>query len=91
MPANADRLRIDVESSGRGVPSAELEKIFEAFKYADRARRMGGLGLGLSLARSILELHGGTVEVEEMTGGGAMFHVWLPTSAGSGARVFPRA
>ena len=80
LPANADRLRIDVESSGRGVPSAELEKIFEAFKYADRARRMGSLGLGLSLARSILELHGGSVEVEEMTGGGATFHVWLPAS-----------
>jgi signal transduction histidine kinase len=41
---------------------------------------MGSLGLGLSLARSIVELHGGTIEVEEMTGGGAGFHVWLPTA-----------
>jgi len=76
----ANKLRIDVESSGRGVPHEELEKVFEAFKYADRARRMGSLGLGLSLARSIVELHGGTIEVEEMTGGGAGFHVWLPTA-----------
>jgi signal transduction histidine kinase len=75
-----NKMRIDVESSGRGVPSEELEKVFEAFKYADRARRMGSLGLGLSLARSIVELHGGTIEVEEMTGGGAGFHVWLPTA-----------
>ncbi len=75
-----NKLRIDVESSGRGVPPEELEKVFEAFKYADRARRMGSLGLGLSLARSIVELHGGTIEVEEMTGGGAGFHVWLPTA-----------
>jgi signal transduction histidine kinase len=87
LPADADRLRIDVESSGRGVPSAELEKIFEAFKYADRARRMGSLGLGLSLARSILELHGGTVEVEEAVGGGATFHVWLPSSSGAWMRL----
>ena len=76
----ANKLRVDVESAGRGVPSEELEKVFEAFKYADRARRMGSLGLGLSLARSIVELHGGTIEVEEMTGGGAGFHVWLPTA-----------
>jgi signal transduction histidine kinase len=81
IPQSAStKLRIDVESSGRSVPSEELEKVFEAFKYADRARRMGSLGLGLSLARSIVELHGGTIEVEEMTGGGAGFHVWLPTA-----------
>ncbi len=81
IPADiANKLRVDIESSGRGVPSAELEKVFDAFKYADRARRMGSLGLGLSLARSIVELHGGTLEVEEMTGGGAAFHVWLPTA-----------
>jgi signal transduction histidine kinase len=85
LPANASHLRIDVEGSGRGVPSAELEKIFEAFKYADRARRMGSLGLGLSLARSILELHGGSIEVEQMTGGGVMFHVWLPSATGVGS------
>jgi signal transduction histidine kinase len=76
----ANRLRIDVESSGRGVASEELEKVFEAFKYADRARRMGSLGLGLSLARSIIELHGGSIEVEEVTGGGVGFHLWLPTA-----------
>ena len=76
----ANKLRVDIESSGRGVPSAELEKVFDAFKYADRARRMGSLGLGLSLARSIVELHGGTLDVEEMTAGGVAFHVWLPTA-----------
>ncbi len=76
----ANKLRVDVESAGRGVPKEELEKVFEAFEYADRARRMGSLGLGLSLAKSIVELHGGTIEVEEMTGGGAGFHVLLPTA-----------
>jgi signal transduction histidine kinase len=78
--AQAKRLRIDVETSGRAIPQVELEKIFEAFKYADRARRHGSLGLGLSLARSIFEIHGGSIEMDAMEGGGAVFHVWLPTT-----------
>ena len=78
LPAQGDRLRIDVESSGRGIPQVELEKIFEAFQYADRARRHGSLGLGLSLARSILEIHGGTITINAMEGGGSVFSVWLP-------------
>ena len=65
---------------GAGCRATELEKVFDAFKYADRARRMGSLGLGLSLARSIVELHGGTLDVDEMTAGGVAFHVWLPTA-----------
>jgi signal transduction histidine kinase len=78
----AQRLRIDVETQGRAIPQVELDKIFEAFKYADRARRHGSLGLGLSLARSILEIHGGTIGLEAMEGGGgggAVFRIWLPT------------
>ncbi len=86
LPDTGDRLRIDVEGSGRGVARAELEKIFEAFRYADRARRMGSLGLGLSLARSIFELHVGSVEVEQVTGGGVIFHVWLPSASPPSAR-----
>jgi signal transduction histidine kinase len=81
VPAGGDRLRIDVESSGRTVPSAELEKIFEAFKDSDRARRHGSLGLGLSLARSIVEIHAGGIDAAQTAGGGMAFHVWVPTSA----------
>lgn len=81
IPAGSETLRIDVEVSGRTAPSAERDKIFEAFKDADRARRHGGLGLGLSLARSIFEIHGGVVQVDMTTGGGWVFHVRLPTSA----------
>jgi len=79
LPAAGERLRIDVETTGRGLPSAERDKIFEAFKYADRARRHGSLGLGPSLARSIIEMHGGTIDVDTTEGGGTVFHVWLPT------------
>jgi signal transduction histidine kinase len=81
MPAGAEALRIDVEASGRTAPSAERDKIFEAFKDVDRARRHGGLGLGLSLARSIFEIHGGIIQVDMTPGGGWVFHVRLPASA----------
>jgi signal transduction histidine kinase len=77
----SDALRIDVEASGRTAPSAERDKIFEAFKDADRARRHGGLGLGLSLARSIFEIHGGIIQVDMTHAGGWVFHVRLPASA----------
>ena len=77
----AKKLRIDVETQGRAIPQKELEKIFEAFKDADRARRHGSLGLGLSLARSILEIHGGTIGIDAMEGGGAVFRIWLPTNS----------
>jgi signal transduction histidine kinase len=81
IPAGSEALRIDVEASGRTAPSAERDKIFEAFKDADRARRHGGLGLGLSLARSIFEIHGGIIQVDMTPGGGWVFHVRLPVSA----------
>jgi len=77
-PSGADRVRIDVETTGRGVPAGERERIFEAFRFSDKARRHGSLGLGLSLARSIVELHQGTIEVDSIEGGGMVFHVWLP-------------
>jgi signal transduction histidine kinase len=78
LPAASESLRIDVEAEGRTAPSAEREKIFEAFKDADRARRHGSLGLGLSLARSILHIHDGVIQVNMTPGGGCVFQVHLP-------------
>ncbi len=79
MPAGDDRLRIDVDVTGHGIAPADQEKIFDAFKHADRARRHGSLGLGPSLARSIVELHGGAIDVETTEAGGTVFHVWVPS------------
>lgn len=78
LPGNGDRLRVEVETSGEGLPVAEREKIFDAFKSAESARRQGGLGLGLQLARSIVSIHGGSIEVEATEGGAIVFRVWLP-------------
>lgn len=78
LPGDGQRLRVEVETSGEGLPLAEREKIFDAFKSAESARRQGGLGLGLQLARSIVGIHGGSIEVEATEGGGIVFRVWLP-------------
>jgi signal transduction histidine kinase len=78
LPDRGERLRIEVETSGEGLPVAEREKIFDAFKSAESARRQGGLGLGLQLARSIVEIHGGSIEVDNTEHGGMAFRVWLP-------------
>ena len=81
LPAGGTHLRLDVESSGRSAPGTEREKLFDAFRDTDRARRHGSLGLGLSLARSILELHGGTVDASVTKLGGTVFHLRIPTEA----------
>jgi signal transduction histidine kinase len=84
MP-DSDRVRIDVESAGRGLPQNEISKIFEAFKHTDRARRHGSLGLGLSLARSVIELHDGSIEIATSPNGGTVFHVWMPAGDSNAA------
>jgi len=78
LPDSGERLRVEVETSGEGLPVVEREKIFDAFKSAESARRQGALGLGLQLARSIVEIHGGTIEVDATDRGGMVFRVWLP-------------
>ncbi|MEJ7730072.1 MAG: histidine kinase dimerization/phospho-acceptor domain-containing protein [Polyangiaceae bacterium] len=69
-----DQIRFDVEYAGREVPPAELTELF-ARHATSRGR---GLTLGLSLARSVIELHGGTLEVDGAPDGVPVVHVWLP-------------
>jgi signal transduction histidine kinase len=83
MPSKGEQMRIDVEVSGRGISAADREKIFDAFRHADRARRHGSLGLGPSLARAIVELHGGGIDVDTTEAGGTVFHVWVPSERGA--------
>ena len=72
---------ITVEDSGDGIPRSALPFIFDRFRQADGSttRRYGGLGLGLSIAKQIVELHGGRIVAEsEGLGHGACFRVVLP-------------
>ena len=74
-------VEIRVEDQGPGVPEAQRERIFEKFyRLPGASERSGGVGLGLSLVRSIAERHGGTVDCEERRdgGSGASFVIRLP-------------
>ncbi len=71
-------IRLAVEDQGPGVPASHRERIFEPFfRLPGASEREGGVGLGLSLVRTIAQRHAGTVRCEERQGGGARFVVEL--------------
>ena len=73
-------VRFSVKDTGAGIPSEDLERIFERFYKADRSRSSGGTGLGLSIARHIVEGHGGKIWAESVEGRGSTFHFTLPVA-----------
>ncbi|PWT85777.1 MAG: hypothetical protein C5B57_02275 [Blastocatellia bacterium] len=74
------RIVIAVADEGPGIPDEDLSRVFERFYRVDksRARDPGGTGLGLSIVRHLVELHGGTVGVENRPEGGARFTMTFP-------------
>lgn len=68
-----------IRDSGEGIPSRDLERVFERFYRVDnaRARATGGTGLGLAIVKHVVESHGGSVEVESELGVGSTFTVHL--------------
>ena len=73
-------LELCVEDTGRGISPEFLPQMFERFRQADSSssRRHGGLGLGLSLVRQLVELHGGRVKATSEVGVGSRFFVSFP-------------
>ncbi|MHB1087212.1 MAG: sensor histidine kinase [Acidimicrobiales bacterium] len=73
-------IHIDIKDQGVGIPTKDLERIFERFYRVDpgRARETGGTGLGLSIVRHVAQNHGGTVLVESREGEGSTFTLELP-------------
>lgn len=71
---------VAVEDSGPGIPENELGRIFDRFYQVEgsQRRRQGGAGIGLSLARKLCELHGGSIAVASVVGQGTTFSVTLP-------------
>lgn len=79
--AASDAVRIWVFDTGSGIEAADLPHIFDRFYRTDRSRSRvtGGTGLGLAIVRSIVELHGGRIEVSSELGRGSRFTVTLPS------------
>jgi two-component system sensor histidine kinase MprB len=71
---------LTVRDHGPGVPAADREFIFDRFYRSEAARGRPGSGLGLAIVRQIAESHGGRVDVEDPTGGGARFRLALVSS-----------
>lgn len=74
---HADVLEIIIEDNGKGFPSDEIAHVFEKF-YRLRNARAGGTGLGLSIVKGFTEAMGGTVQLENISAGGARFTIELP-------------
>ena len=82
LEQQGDEAVLSVRDNGVGITTGDLERIFEPFTQADStlARSGGGLGLGLSLVRRVLGLHGGRIEARSAgLAAGSEFTVWLPT------------
>jgi len=75
-------VQVDVRDTGEGIQSEDLAHVFERFYRGEksRSRRTGGAGLGLAIARGIVEAHGGRIGVESTAGQGTRFFFHLPTT-----------
>lgn len=78
-----DRARIVIRDHGIGIGQADVERIFGRFERAVSARNYGGLGLGLFIARQIVEAHRGQIRVEAIAGPGTAIVVSMPLSVGA--------
>ena len=88
LGADARWVRVDVSDSGVGIPAEQMERIFEPFVQAHGRSDAGsgGLGLGLAIARNILEAHGGSIAASSPgPGAGSTFTVFLPSASVSDA------
>jgi signal transduction histidine kinase len=90
LRAEGDAAVVEVRDTGVGIAPEFLPFVFDRFRQADptRTRRHGGLGLGLSIARQLIELHGGLITAaSDGVGRGALFRIELPLGAADGAHA----
>lgn len=73
------RVAVAVQDNGRGIPADELPHLFEKYRRVREAKRTEGTGLGLFIAKTIVEAHGGDIRVESAPGEGSTFTLLLPT------------
>jgi PAS domain S-box-containing protein len=84
----AGELKISVIDQGRGIPEGEKDKIFDRFYRIEEKLKKdpGGLGLGLSLCKALVEAHGGHIRVESEEGKGSTFYFTIPLAKDKNAR-----
>ena len=89
--AGATLLDISVADTGPGIPEGEREQVFERFHQVDSndGRRFGGTGIGLSLARELVQLHEGTIQAEANPGGGTIVRIVVPSGTRSARDSIP--
>ncbi len=73
-----DVAEIQVADHGPGIPEDARERIFERFERAASSRHYGGMGIGLYVARQIVNAHGGTIDATNRACGGATLNIRLP-------------
>ncbi|MBI4769638.1 MAG: HAMP domain-containing histidine kinase, partial [Chloroflexi bacterium] len=74
-------VEVSVKDTGPGIPPEDLQRIFERFYQVDKSRaRSGGVGLGLTISKEIVEAHGGSLSAESVVGLGSKFIVRLPVA-----------
>lgn len=76
----SNQVEIRVRDHGPGIPAAERRRIFDRFYRGTQAQNQRGAGLGLSIVKSLVQQHGGTIRVAAARGGGALFRILLPMS-----------
>lgn len=84
-------VRIHIEDTGVGIPKEALPRIFDRFYQVDATskRKYGGMGLGLAIARSIIEAHKGTIVADSQVGRGTTFTVTLPATSQTSVDLKP--
>lgn len=81
LETTGNKVRVTVTDNGPGMTEEVCQRAFEKFYQGDRSRAVQGNGLGLALAKQIVDLHGGTIEITSHPGAGSSFAVTIPKKA----------
>ena len=90
---SGDYVKVFVVDTGIGIPAADVQRVFDRFYQVEShlTRKHGGMGLGLSIAKAMVEMHSGQIWCESKEGVGSLFCFMLPVSeekAQASAKVF---
>jgi signal transduction histidine kinase len=73
-------VKIQIADTGVGIPNDQIDKLFDRYyRVPGSDERYGGTGLGLTIARRIVQNHSGEISIESKLGEGSVFTVWLPS------------